>query len=153
MGRHGRPIGSDEAGGQPEEDAVEAADGAPPPSRNDVPASPARRQSAADRPAANPARGPARGLDQAPTEPLAGPAGGLDPAPAEPVGAPARGPHRAPTDPVGGPARGPHRATPIEPADVLPDIPAEETDEGWGEPPGRSDDDRFLGELPPHHLG
>ena len=34
---------------------------------------------------------------------------------------------------------------------LLPDQTADDTDAGWGEPPG-DDDDRFLGELPPHHV-
>jgi hypothetical protein len=35
---------------------------------------------------------------------------------------------------------------------LLPDVPVEETDVGWGEPPDRSDDDRLLADRPPHHL-
>jgi hypothetical protein len=40
-----------------------------------------------------------------------------------------------------------------EPARLLPDRSADETEEGWGERPHDTDDDRFLGELPPHHIG
>jgi hypothetical protein len=35
---------------------------------------------------------------------------------------------------------------------VLPDVSTDETAEGWGER-DEVDDDRFLHELPPHHLG
>jgi hypothetical protein len=42
---------------------------------------------------------------------------------------------------------------PVDSARLLPDVSADETDEGWGELPDRTDDDRLLGELPPHHIG
>ena len=34
---------------------------------------------------------------------------------------------------------------------LLSDVPADETDVGWGESPA-DDDDRILREVPPHHL-
>jgi len=34
---------------------------------------------------------------------------------------------------------------------VLPDQTHDDTDQGWGDHPEESDD-RFLDELPPHHL-
>jgi hypothetical protein len=37
--------------------------------------------------------------------------------------------------------------------ELLAGVSADETDEGWSEPPDRTDEDRLLGELPPHHLG
>jgi hypothetical protein len=35
---------------------------------------------------------------------------------------------------------------------VLPDISTDETADGWSEP-AEDDDERFLGEVPPHHRG
>jgi hypothetical protein len=35
---------------------------------------------------------------------------------------------------------------------VLPDQTSDDTDAGWGDPPPGDDDDRFLDELPPHHV-
>jgi hypothetical protein len=35
---------------------------------------------------------------------------------------------------------------------VLPDVSVDETSEGWGER-SEDDDERYLRELPPHHLG
>lgn len=35
---------------------------------------------------------------------------------------------------------------------VLPDQTADDTDAGWGDAPAEDDDDRFLDDLPPHHV-
>jgi hypothetical protein len=45
------------------------------------------------------------------------------------------------------------RTPPVDTARLLPEVSRDETDEGWGERPDRSDDDRFLDEVPPHHVG
>jgi hypothetical protein len=34
---------------------------------------------------------------------------------------------------------------------VLPDVSRDETDVGWGDEPGRRDDDWYRRERPPHH--
>jgi hypothetical protein len=44
------------------------------------------------------------------------------------------------------------RDDPVGSTRLLPDVPAEETDVGWGEPPDRSDEDRLFADRPPHHL-
>jgi hypothetical protein len=45
------------------------------------------------------------------------------------------------------------RTAPADAARLLPDVSRDETDEGWSERPDRSDDDRLLDEVPPHHVG
>jgi hypothetical protein len=47
----------------------------------------------------------------------------------------------------------PRPTTPADTSRLLPDVSRDETDEGWGERPDRSDDDRFVDEVPPHHVG
>ncbi|WP_024285463.1 hypothetical protein [Cellulomonas sp. KRMCY2] len=43
------------------------------------------------------------------------------------------------------------RGVPRADADpVIPSRSADDTDEGWGEPSGPGDDERFLREVPPH---
>jgi hypothetical protein len=56
-----------------------------------------------------------------------------------------------PTDPE--PPEPPRRTPQVDTGRLLPDVSRDETDEGWGERPDRSDDERLLDEVPPHHLG
>jgi hypothetical protein len=53
-------------------------------------------------------------------------------------------PEKAPKQPV--------RVSPPDPRDepVLPTQSQEDTDVGWGEPPGPDDDERLCRERPPH---
>ncbi|MFB9378538.1 hypothetical protein ACFFKU_07165 [Kineococcus gynurae] len=50
----------------------------------------------------------------------------------------------------------PGAATPRPPSPIRREVPVEDersrddSDEGWGESPGRDDDDRYLRERPPH---
>ena len=49
-------------------------------------------------------------------------------------------------------AKQPTRVSPPDPRDepVLPTQSQEDTDVGWGEPPGPDDDERLCRERPPH---
>jgi hypothetical protein len=75
-------------------------------------------------------------------------------APASDAPAPERPDQTAADPPAAGQPAAPARpAAPVDAAHLLPDVSRDETDEGWGERPDRSDDDRFLDEVPPHHVG
>lgn len=75
--------------------------------------------------------------------------------PPHPTGGPAPDPAGAgPRERQSGPAR---RQGPAASAEndgpVLPDVTTDESGHGWGERLDDDDDERFLRELPPHHLG